>query len=231
MSNLNIINDLIPAGRRNRPAKANPMKFITIHETGNTSRGANAKAHASYLRGDAAAGIPISWHYTVDDGEIRQHLPENETAFHAGDGANGVGNSQSIGIEICVNSDGDFAKAVNQTIALVADICYRRNIAPENIAQHNRWNGKNCPQNLRAGRPFSWNEFVNRIRAVLETLKAANSKPVSPNSPTVSANPPASGKTTFRVVAGSFANRANAEAQVRRLKSSGFDSFIVEHKI
>lgn len=41
--------------------------------------------------------------------------------------------------------------------------------------------------------------------------------------------PPSSG-VLFRVVTGSFSNRANADAQMRRLKAAGFDSFIIEHK-
>jgi len=143
------------------------MLWITIHETGNTSRGANARAHASYLGGNDAAAIPIAWHYTTDDRETIQHLPENETAFHAGDGANGIGNAQSIGIEMCINSDGNFSQTIDRTVALVADICRRRNIPIENIVPHNRWNGANCPRNIRAGNPINWNAFIGRVRAIL----------------------------------------------------------------
>ena len=52
----------------------------------------------------------MSWHYTVDDHAIVQHLPDYETAYHAGDGKDGPGNTTSIGIEICVNAGGDFAQ-------------------------------------------------------------------------------------------------------------------------
>jgi len=152
------------------------MNFITIHETGNTSRGAGARNHANYLKGDAAAGLPVSWHYTTDDREIYQHLPENEDAFHAGDGG-GNGNRQSIGIEICVNSDGDFQKAIDRTVELVAEICRRRSIPIENIRQHNSWSGKNCPQNIRAGRPHTWEVFIDKVRA---NLTPAPTQPAEP---------------------------------------------------
>jgi len=170
MANLNITQDFIPQGRRNRPGRNNPMQWITVHETGNTSRGAGARNHARFVKGDDAARIPVSWHYTVDDTETFQHLPENETAFHAGDGPNGIGNSQSIGIEIAVNSDGNFERAVGRAIALVADICRRRNIPLVNVVQHNHFSpgNKNCPQNIRAGRPFSWAEFIRRVGRLLE---------------------------------------------------------------
>ena len=163
---MKITQDFIPAGRRNRPGRVNPMLFVTVHETGNTSKGAGARNHANYLKGDAAANTPVSWHYTVDDTDIYQHLPENEDGFHAGDNT-GNGNRQSIGIEICVNSDGDFRKAVNLTVELVADICKRRNIAVSNVVQHNNWSGKNCPQNIRSGNPVTWAKFIELVREKL----------------------------------------------------------------
>jgi len=181
--NLNIIEDFIPRGRRNRPARANPMNFITIHETGNTRAGANARAHGSYLRSDAAANRPVSWHYTTDDRETVQHLPENEDAFHAGDGS-GNGNRQSIGIEICVNSDGNFRKAIERTAVLVADICRRRNISIENIRQHFNWSRKNCPQNIRAGRPITWAVFLDLVRTALNAQTVTAPPVPSPPEPT-----------------------------------------------
>jgi len=164
---MNIIQDFIPAGRRNRPGRNNPMLFVTIHETGNTNRGANARAHGNYLKGNDAANLPVSWHYTVDDAETYQHLPETEDAFHAGDGG-GNGNRQSIGIEIAVNSDGNFQRAVDRTAALVADICTRRGIPIANVRQHFDWSRKNCPQNIRAGRPHNWSVFLEKVETAMK---------------------------------------------------------------
>lgn len=65
--------------------------------------------HARYEKNPET---PTSWHFTVDEKEIYQHLPLNENGWHAGDG--GTGNRKSIGIEICEN-DGDFEKAVANT--------------------------------------------------------------------------------------------------------------------
>jgi hypothetical protein len=61
---MNIIQDFIPAGRKNRPGRVNPINYITIHNTGNTSKGAGAKNHASYVKGTAAENRPVSWHYS-----------------------------------------------------------------------------------------------------------------------------------------------------------------------
>ena len=156
---ITIQRDIIPAGRRNRPGGRNPDAYITIHETGNTDAGADAEAHGKYLAGSAGEASLTSWHYTVDDHAIVQHLPDNETAYHAGDGATGPGNTTSIGIEICVNSDGDFEKAKANAAALVRLLMAEHGIPLANVVQHNHWNGKNCPATIRAT-PGAWEAFL-----------------------------------------------------------------------
>ena len=151
--------DYIPQGRKNRPGGINLCSYLTIHETGNAARGADAAAHASYLKGDAAANALVSWHYTVDDHAIVQHLPDGETAYHAGDGAKGPGNAQSIGVEICVNQGGDFEKAKQNAAALVRLLMDEHSIPLERVVQHNHWNGKDCPKTIR-NTPGGWEEFL-----------------------------------------------------------------------
>jgi len=166
------------------------MLFITIHETGNTSRGSGARNHANYLKGNTAANLPVSWHYTTDDSVTYQHLPENEDGFHAADGG-GNGNRQSIGIEMCVNTDGNFQRAIDRTAELTADICRRRNIPIENIRQHQQWSGKNCPQNIRAGRPHTWAVFIDKVRAHLGQAPATTNPPTPATTPQTAHTTPA----------------------------------------
>ena len=149
----------ITNGRKNRPGGSNPDKWITIHETGNYASSADASAHGNYLNSDAAVKDMSSWHYTVDDHSIVQHLPDNEQAYHAGDGANGPGNTTSIGIEICVNDGGNFEKAKINAASLVRLLMKEHNIPIENIVQHNKWNGKDCPKTIRAT-PGGWDAFI-----------------------------------------------------------------------
>lgn len=160
---MNIITDLIAKGRKNRPGRANPMQYITVHETDNYDIGADALSHAKYLKSDSAVYKQVSWHYTVDDKRVVQHIPDNEDAWHAGDGA-GTGNRKSIGIEICVNKDGNFTKAVDNATKLVADLCKKHDIPIERVVQHHYWKGKNCPQMIRSGKPYSWDTFINKVR-------------------------------------------------------------------
>ncbi len=159
---LEIQADYIPAGRKNRPGGTNPGTYITIHETGNPDPGADGLAHAAYLKG-AAEDAFVSWHYTVDDRAIVQHLPDWETAYHAGDGADGPGNAESIGVEICVNAGGDFEAAKANAAALVRLLMAEHHIPVENVVQHNRWSGKDCPHTIRHTEG-AWEDFLALCR-------------------------------------------------------------------
>jgi len=160
--NITIQEDFIPVESKNRPGRHNPCRFITIHETGNPAAGANAAAHAEYLKSSAAANNYVSWHYTVDDKAIWQHLPDNETAYHAGDGGKGTGNCTSIGIEICVHDGGDFEQAKENAASLVRLLMAEHGLGKENVVQHNKWSGKNCPQTIRS-REGGWEAFLEQV--------------------------------------------------------------------
>ena len=162
-----IIQDFIPKGRRNRPGYRLDPKYITIHDTANTQSGVDAKAHASYVKSAAAAAIPASWHFTVDDSVIIQHLPLNENGWHAGDGANGPGNRQSIGIEICENRDGNRAKAEANAAWLTAKLLKDYGLKITAVKQHYDWSKKNCPRVLR-GRTGGWQGFLAAVEAHLK---------------------------------------------------------------
>ena len=163
---LEITRDFIPVGNKNRPGRVNPIQFIAVHDTGNYDKGADAKAHAEYLKNPKTKE---SWHFTVDDKSIYQHLPVGEDALHAGDGA-GSGNRQSLGVEICVNSDGDLKKATDNTVELIALLCKNAGLTINEVYQHNAFNGKNCPAEIRKGNPYNWDVFISKIKSRMYEL-------------------------------------------------------------
>lgn len=123
----------------------NTKKFLTIHQTDNWGRGANAAAHANLQsRGYGAA----SWHWTVDDKEAVQSYAEDVKCWHAGDGG-GAGNTQSIAVEMCLNSDGNYQRTFDNGARLAAQILKRNGIPLSRMVQHNYWSGKNCPSQIR----------------------------------------------------------------------------------
>ena len=164
---MEIKKDFIPEGRNNRPGHTLEPEYITIHDTGNTSRGAGAEMHAQYLKSDNAANAPVSWHFTVDENKIYQHLPLDENGWHAGDGSNGPGNRKSIGIEICENRDGDRPQAEENAAWLTAKLLKEHGLDIAQVKQHYDWSGKNCPRVLR-GRNGGWEEFLKQVEHYLK---------------------------------------------------------------
>ena len=157
---------IVPKGNDNiRPGYAMKPKYITIHETDNYSVGANARNHAIYLYNQATGteDRSASWHFTVDDKEIYQHLPLNENGWHAGDGAEGTGNRESIAIEIAVNEDGDYNKAVENARKLAAYLMGELHIPIENVKKHQFWSGKNCPAIMIKNN--GWEPFLQGTKA------------------------------------------------------------------
>lgn len=154
----------------------NKKTHITIHETGNTRAGANAEMHARLQAGGNSR--QASWHYQVDDKEAIQSFLHDISCWHGGDGSKGLGNLDSIAIEICVNSDGDFKKAVENAAALTRHIMKQENIPIQNVVQHNLWSGKNCPTYLRDGsKGINWTQFLDTVKQPAETKTASVPKP------------------------------------------------------
>jgi N-acetylmuramoyl-L-alanine amidase CwlA len=164
---LNIVQDFIPRTNSNRPGTRLVPTHITIHNTDNASPGADAAAHARYVKGQDAQARQVSWHYTVDDRVIYQSLPANEVGWHSG-----PGNSKSIGIEICMHQGMDETAAYDRAALLVAVLAQQNGIAvPANVVQHNHWTGKHCPRVLR-DRPNGWSGFLAKVQAALDGLRS-----------------------------------------------------------
>lgn len=172
---IEILERIIPESRRNRPMIQLKPEYITIHDTANSAIGADAEAHAKYLFSDAAASRPVSWHYTVDDKRAIHHIPDDEVAWHAGDGRNGPGNRKSLSIEICENVDGDRAIAEENAAELVALLMRIYNIPLENVVQHNKWTGKDCPHILRH-KVGGWEHFITIIKMKCVDLERGDSQ-------------------------------------------------------
>lgn len=137
----------------NRPRRKLDPKGVCIHWTANTNIGADAKANRNYFENHP--NIDASAHYVVDDTYIVRCIPENEVAWHCGGDRNtelanklfgGKQNNYLIGIEMCVNSDGDWEKTYQNSVWLVADILKRHGWEIDKILRHYDLTGKDCPK-------------------------------------------------------------------------------------
>ncbi len=158
---------LAPKGSNCRPGHTiREFLGVTIHETANTGTGAGAISHARFLQTGGQYNS-ISWHYAVDDKIITHSIPENEVAWHAGDGRSGNGNNKTIAIEICVNPESNFEIAKKNAIELAADILIRHNVFKvwPSLFMHKDWSGKNCPHNIIASN--WWYNFNQRVEDIL----------------------------------------------------------------
>lgn len=142
------------------------IEYIVIHDTGNTGKGAGANNHFLYFNG---GNRQASAHYFVDSKEILQVIEDSNTAWHCGDtqkytngGAtlkNIAKNSNSIGIEICINSDGDYSKSVANTIELTAHLMKLYNVPLNKVIRHHDVSGKLCPNTMSKNNWEAWRAF------------------------------------------------------------------------
>lgn len=184
----------------------NPCTSITIHETGNTGKGADAQAHANLQSNYNPR--QASWHFQVDDKEIIQSFPETVRCWSAGDGKDPKGgNYTSIHIEMCVNSDGNYIKTVARTAELVRYLMDKHNIPVSKVVQHHHWSGKNCPSYLRSSKHgISWGVF----KSMLEKEEPKTSE-------------------LWKVQVGAFSKKSNAEALAKELEKKGYPTYITKN--
>lgn len=165
-SPIEIENGLVdPVKKDTRPGiTRSKVEWIVYHETGNTNSMADARGHMKYVQSGPRG---VSWHFTVDDHKIYQHIPIHEVAWHAGDGTRakgdwskdgvpllGGGNMSGVGVETCVHEEVDYNKVMRLASKLIGSkLLFDCDLTIDKVKQHYDFSGKNCPQSLReAGR-------------------------------------------------------------------------------
>lgn len=126
---------------QNKPA------YVVIHETDNWSKGVNARAHALAMKnGNLASTV----HYYVDSSDIYQTLEHSDGAWAVGDGKGkyGITNRNSINIEICVNPETDYYKAVDKAEQLAAYLLKQYGWDTSHLKRHYDASRKHCPRRI-----------------------------------------------------------------------------------
>lgn len=147
----------------NRTVRTEKPRYIVIHTTGNKSKGADARAHFSYWnRGEVGASAD----FVVDDKEALQ-INDYHTYYtwHCGDGKGkyGITNGNSVGIEICINCDGNFEKALDNAVALVRKL--KKETGITKVVRHYDASRKNCPAELSQNNWEAWAKFLELVYA------------------------------------------------------------------
>lgn len=147
---------------KNFSYKFNKMKFIVVHDTGNSSSGADALAHYRYFD---SAYRGASAHFFVDAHNVVELVDPHLVAWHCGDGKGkkGIFNNNSIGIEICINPESDFEMAKAQTLELIRFLMASYGISKTNVRRHFDASGKVCPRSMCENNWQEWWDFWNKI--------------------------------------------------------------------
>lgn len=137
-------------------------QFIVIH---NTYNDASAMNEISYM---IRNNNYTSYHFAVDDNQAVQGLPLNRNGWHCGDGLNGIGNRNGIGIEICYSKSGGerYTKAEENAVILTAMLMKQFGWnSRDKIKKHQDFMEKDCPHRIL--NEARWEQFKDRVMAVL----------------------------------------------------------------
>lgn len=154
----------------NRTPRTQPIKYIVIHDTGNKNKGANAESHFNYFN---SGNRQSSADFFVDDKQILQVNDYNKYyTWHCGDGKGkyGITNQNSIGVEMCINSDGDYEKAYANMIVITKQLMAQLNIPADRVVRHYDASRKNCPGSFSQER---WEDFQKQITEVSKMIETA----------------------------------------------------------
>lgn len=164
---------LDPAKYHIKAPHAMKAKYITIH---NTANDASAASEIAYMLRNSNA---TSYHVAIDDKEAIESIPFSRNAWHAGDGAYGKGNRESIGIEICYSKSGGkrYEEAEANAIEYTAHVLVQLGLPPSAVKYHQEWSGKNCPHRILDRKRGA--AFKRAITERYEELK--NPKPIAPH--------------------------------------------------
>lgn len=148
------------------------IQFIVIHDTGNSARGAGATAHKNYfMTTDRKASADF---VVEEDKIIKLNNYYKYFTWHCGDGKGkyGITNSNSIGIEMCINSDSDRQKTINTTIKLTYQLMQELNLRQIRVVRHYDASRKICPASMRQNDWEKWWNFKDALREYIKMMKS-----------------------------------------------------------
>ena len=148
----------------NRVKRDSKISYIVIYDTQKKSKGADALAHFKYFN---SVNRNSSADFFVDDKRILQiNDYKIYNTWHVGDGKGkyGVTNKNSIGIEICVNSDGDYKSAFKNAVWLTKMLIRELSIPIENVIRHYDASKKICPASMSGNNWEKWEEFKSMLK-------------------------------------------------------------------
>lgn len=127
--------------------KKSDIKYIVVHYTANYNIGANKESHYKYFNNPTAKA---SADVVIDSkGILKINDWYKSYCWHVGDGKGkyGITNSNSIGIELCVNKDGILSETIKKCENYIVDLLKKEftNLSLKDIVRHYDASRKLCP--------------------------------------------------------------------------------------
>lgn len=144
------------------------IRYIVIHDTGNDSIGAGANAHKRYFQ---TTSRKASADFLVENNKvIKLNDYYKYFTWHCGDGHGkyGITNSNSIGIEMCINKDSNYQQTINNTIILVYKLMQALDIDINHVVRHYDASHKRCPGSMAYDNWRGWTKFKNALHDFIE---------------------------------------------------------------
>ncbi|MFG3796952.1 peptidoglycan recognition protein family protein [Bacillus licheniformis] len=148
-----VVKNYVKVNKYTRPGlKLSGVKGIVMHWT--ATPGASALNERNYFNGTCIADKRYaSAHYFVDRKEVQLIIPENEVAYHAHDQNRCYvsflkpnANTKAIGVEMCVEKNGQIhSETIQNAAEVVADLCRRYGLSTDKIVRHYDVTNKSCP--------------------------------------------------------------------------------------
>ncbi|MCV9368908.1 N-acetylmuramoyl-L-alanine amidase [Bacillus paralicheniformis] len=148
-----VVKNYVKVNKYTRPGlKLSGVKGIVMHWT--ATPGASALNERNYFNGTCIADKRFaSAHYFVDRKEAQLIIPENEVAYHAHDQNRCYvsflkpnANTKAIGVEMCVEKNGQIhSETIQNAAEVVADLCRRYGLSTDKIVRHYDVTNKSCP--------------------------------------------------------------------------------------
>ncbi|ADL53199.1 peptidoglycan recognition protein family protein [Clostridium cellulovorans] len=138
----------------------NNVQYIVCHFTGNSND--SAQGNANYFN---ACDREASAHYFVDDNVIYQVVEDFNASWHCGDGngAYGISNYNSIGIEMC-GTNGDISeKTAKNARDLIRLLMNKYGVPIDRVVRHYDASRKNCPSPFSCNNWTRWADFKDKI--------------------------------------------------------------------
>ncbi len=158
------IKDKFITQKKYHQRRPNQISYIVIHDTGNTGVGQDQLANFKWFNDSP---VESSQQFIVDDHQILRIMDEQTCqAWHVGDGKGkyGITNTNSIGIEICINRDGNYEKQVASAAELQVYLQKKYNVPIERIVRHYDQSRKNCPASMSKNNWQRWEQFKQQVK-------------------------------------------------------------------